>query len=258
MTTDNTPFADRTALITGAASGIGAGCAQWLDRQGVARLVLVDTDGPGLDALALSCPAERIVGSVADPDLWTRLEADWAETETRIDHAVVNAGVGGSGMIADLSYRAWRRVMDVNLDGAFLTLAAVLRSMRAHGGGSAVVVASSTGIKPVPGIGPYGVAKAGVAHMARIAAAENAKHKICVNAVAPGGVDTALWDGSEEFRAAVSEHGREAALAGLATTTPLGRFATTEEMAGEIGFLLSDAAANMTGHVLVSDGGYTL
>ncbi len=252
----NTPFSDisgKTALVTGAASGIGKGVARWLDEHGIGRLVLVDVDEGGLKALNLNCELELHVGSVADEALWAKVEAGLYG----LDYCVVNAGIGGSGEIADLSLEEWRRVTSVNLDGAFLTLGAGLRAMKKSGGGSAVVVASVTGIKPIPGIGPYGVAKAGVAHMARIAAAENAAHGIRVNAVAPGGVDTAIWESGEQFREAVAEHGREAALKGMAATTPRGKFATPDELAGEIGFLLSDMAANINGTVLVTDGGFS-
>lgn len=247
-------FEGRSALVTGAASGIGAACAKALAARGAARLVLVDVDGPGLDALDLQgCEVERIIGSVANESLWQGI----AGSLTGLDHAIVNAGIGAGGPIASVSLADWRRVMAVNLDGAFLTLAASLRAME-HGGGSVVVVSSTTGIRPVAGIGPYGVAKAGVAHMARIAALENAAKGIRVNAIAPGGVDTAIWDGGEDFQRSVAAIGREATLKAMAKTTPLGRFATSEEMADTILYLLSDAASNITGHVMVSDGGYTL
>lgn len=246
-------FTGRSVLITGAASGIGAACARWLAAQGAQRLVLIDRDRDALEALELDIAAERLAFDVSDPAKWADLETDLG----KLDHVVVNAGIGGSGAIAELTFEEWRRVMDVNLDGAFLTLAAGLRAMKRNGKGSAVVTASITGVKPVPGIGPYGVAKAGVAHMARIAAAENAVHGIRVNAIAPGGVDTAIWEGSPDFVKAVADHGREAALKGMAATTPRGAFATSEEIAGEIGFLLSDLAANVTGIVHVTDGGYS-
>ena len=152
----------------------------------------------------------------------------------------------------------WRRVMDVNLDGAFLTLRAALRAMDANKGGSAVITASTTGVKPVAGIGPYGVAKAAVAHMARIAALEGAPKGIRVNAIAPGGVDTAIWEGGEDFNKSVEEIGREATIKNMAKTTPSGRFATSEQIASDILYMLSDAGSNITGHVLVSDGGFTL
>ncbi len=247
-------FAGRSALVTGAASGIGAACARSLAARGAARLVLVDVDGAGLDALDLgTCEVHRVTGSVADEALWVGLDPLLAG----LDHAVVNAGIGSGGPISAISLAEWRRVMAVNLDGAFLTLAHSLRAMEGKSG-SVVVVASTTGLKPVPGIGPYGVSKAAVAHMARIAAAENARKGIRVNAIAPGGVDTAIWESGEDFKASVAAIGRQATIARMAKTTPLGRFATSAEMADSICYLLSDAAANITGHVMVSDGGFTL
>jgi NAD(P)-dependent dehydrogenase (short-subunit alcohol dehydrogenase family) len=247
-------FAGRVALVTGAASGIGAACAKALAARGAARLLLVDVDGPGLEALDLgACEVHRIVGSVADEALWQDLEPRLAG----LDHAIVNAGIGAGGPLASLSLADWRRVMAVNLDGAVMTLATSLRAI-AGKSGSIVITASTTGLKPVPGIGPYGVSKAAVAHMARIAAAENARAGIRVNAIAPGGVDTAIWESGEDFKASVAAIGREATMAKMAKTTPSGRFASSEEMADSILYLLSDAAANITGHVMVSDGGFTL
>jgi NAD(P)-dependent dehydrogenase (short-subunit alcohol dehydrogenase family) len=246
-------FTGRSALVTGAASGIGAACAKALAARGAAKLFLVDVDGAGLDALDLPGEVHRITGSVADEALWQELEPRMAG----LDHSVVNAGIGAGGTIAGLTLAEWRRVMAVNLDGAFLTLAASLRAM-GETGGSAVVVASVTGIKPLPGIGPYGVSKAAVAHMARIAAVESAKQGIRVNAIAPGGVDTAIWESGEDFKASVASIGREATIKAMAQTTPLGRFASSGEMADTILYLLSDAASNITGHVMVSDGGFIL
>lgn len=248
-------FAGRTALVTGAASGIGAACARALAARGAAKLVLIDVDRAGLEALDLACETELVIGSVADEALWSDLEPRLAG----LDHAVVNAGIGAGGPLADISLSEWRRVMEVNLDGAFLTLRAALRAMKAGGtGGSIVITSSTTGVKPVPGIGPYGVSKAAVSHMARIAARENAEHAIRVNAIAPGGVDTAIWESSPDFLASVEAHGREATLKAMAGTTPLGRFATPDQIASDILYMLSDAGSNLTGHVLVSDGGFTL
>lgn len=259
MTSPHAPFATldfsgRSALVTGAGSGIGAAVARWLDAHGIAELHLVDIAAEGIAALDLRCTVHSHVNDVADPAFWAAFE----QTAGRLDHAVVNAGIGSGGALAEVSFDEWRRVMAVNLDGAFLTLAAALRLMRAAGGGSAVVTSSITAIKPVPGIGPYGVAKAAVAHMARIAAAENGQHNIRVNAVAPGGVDTAIWDSGEAFRKAAAAHGREAAIAAMGAGTPRGHFATPAEIASDIGYLLSDMAANVTGTVLATDGGYSL
>ncbi len=246
-------FAGRKALVTGAASGIGAACAQSLAARGCAKLVLVDVDHAGLEALDLPCETQLIDGSVANPDLWAELAADLDQ----LDHAVVNAGISAGGMIADLEFAEWRKILEVNLDGAFLTLAAAMRAMQ-NAGGSVVITSSSTGIKPIAGTGAYGVSKAAVVQMARIAALEGMPQKIRVNAIAPGGVDTAIWDSSEVFRRTSEKLGRDATLKTFAKTTPRGEFATANEIADSILYLLSDAAANITGHVMVSDGGFTL
>ena len=248
-------FEGRIALVTGAASGIGAACARALAARGAAKLFLNDVNEDGIAALDLDCEVVPVIGSVADEALWDALEPQLAG----LDHAVVNAGIGGFGAVADLTFAEWRRIMDINLDGAFLTLRSALRAIKANGkesGGSVVITGSSTGVKPVPGIGPYGPAKAAVAHMARIAAMETAEVNIRVNAIAPGGVDAAIWETGEDFNRAVEAVGREATIKRMAKTTPLGRFATSDEIADTTLYLLGDP--NITGHVLVSDGGFTL
>ncbi|MEP3420349.1 MAG: SDR family oxidoreductase [Erythrobacter sp.] len=250
----NRTFEERIALVTGAASGIGAACARALSNRGAAKLFLVDVDEEGLSALNLECEVEAIIGSVGDEALWDALEPRL----TGLDHAIVNAGIGSGGPISDLTMSEWRRIMDVNLDGAFLTLRSAMRAMKTSEGGSAVITASTTGVKPVPGVGPYGISKAAVAHMARIAAMEGAKDNIRVNAIAPGGVDTAIWESGDDFRRAVERFGRDATIQKMAQTTPSGRFASSEEIADSMLFMLSDAGSNITGHVLVSDGGFTL
>jgi NAD(P)-dependent dehydrogenase (short-subunit alcohol dehydrogenase family) len=249
-------FTGRTALVTGAASGIGAATARWLDAHGIAELVLVDLDAAGLDNLELACQATRIPGDVADEALWTDIEARLP----RLDHALINAGIADGCPIVDQDFTAWKRMQGINLDGAFLGLRASLRVMlRAGSGKSIVLTSSAAGVRPMPSTSAYGTTKAAVAHLARIAAAEHAKEHIRVNAVAPGRVDTPIWTKTTRFREMIDTLGRDEALSQLADeSTPLGRFATAEELAGQIGFLLSDAAANITGTVLVSDGGYTL
>ena len=247
-------FEGRIALVTGAASGIGAACAKALAARGAAKLFLNDVNADGITALDLDCEVVPVIGSVADEAMWDALQPQLEG----LDHVVVNAGIGGFGAVADLEFAEWRRVMDINLDGAFLTLRAGLRAIKANGkaGGSAVITASSTGVKAVPMIGPYGPAKAAVAHMARIAAMENAADNIRVNAIAPGGVDTAIWEGGEDFNRSVEAIGRDKTIARMAKTTPLQRFASSEEIAEDILYLLG--SANITGHVLVTDGGFTL
>lgn len=241
--------------MTGAASGIGAACAQMLAERGAAHLVLTDIDAPTLDALDLPCRTSRIAGDVAD-------EAHWQAVARHLDGlhlAVLNAGVVGAGAIEQLEFAEWRRVLGVNLDGAFLSLRAAMRAV--CDGGAIVLTASISGVKAEPGTAAYGASKAGVIQLMRVAAREGAARGVRVNAIAPGGVDTPIWDQTAFFRELVAQHDgdRAAALDAMARmATPLGRYATAAEIAGQIGFLLSDAAATITGTVLASDGGYSL
>ena len=251
-------FSGRVALVTGAASGIGAATARWLAARGAASLVLVDLDAPGLEALELPCPVHLFAGDVSDEALW-----EWVEAQVpRLDHALVNAGIADGCPIVVQDFTAWRRMMAVNLDGSFLALRAALRIMAKGTGPRSVVLTSSVvGVKPVGFTSAYGSSKAAIAHLARIAAAEHAKDGIRVNAVAPGRVETAIWTKTSHFEEMVRQHGsEEAALEVLRKESrDSGEpFATAEQLADQIGFLLSDAAANITGTVLVSDGGYSL
>ena len=122
-----------------------------------------------------------------------------------------------------------------------------------------MAVASAAGIKPEPGIAAYGSSKAALIQLARIAAKEVAPRQIRVNAIAPGGVETSIWDDVPMFGERAAEIGREAAFAEMAAlATPLKRYAKPEEIAGQIAFLLSDECRTVTGSCFVSDGGYTL
>lgn len=249
-------FAGRRALITGAASGIGAACARWLAQRGIAGLVLVDLDAAGLDALDLPCPVERHAGDVADEALWDRIEA----SSGPLHHAVINAGIANGTPIVAQDFGEWRKILSVNLDGAFLALRMALRNMKQHGTGKSVVLTSSAvGVKPYAFTSAYGSSKAAVAHLARVAAAEHQADLIRVNAIAPGRVETPIWTKTDQYRLLVSELGGEAAaMAALREEAEKsGPIVTADHLAGQIGFLLSDAAANITGTVLVSDGGFT-
>ncbi|MBL8648183.1 MAG: SDR family oxidoreductase [Sphingosinicella sp.] len=248
--------AGASVLITGAASGIGRATAERLHAEGVRRFALIDINSaeptlPGADILQLT-------GNVADPSTWEEAERAITHRFGRLDLAVVNAGVSGAGPIADLAFEEWRRVLSVNLDGAFLTLRTAMRLI--PGAGAIVIVSSISGIKAEPGVAAYGASKAAAAHLAKVAAKEGASRGLRVNAILPGGVDTPIWNGMDFFEAMVRDLGsREAALKAMASAaTPLGRFATADEIAGQIAFLLSDGAATITGALLTSDGGYSL
>jgi 2-keto-3-deoxy-L-fuconate dehydrogenase len=248
-------FGEACILVTGAASGIGAATAARLAAAGANKLIVVDRDEEKLLALAAALPCERqvIAGDVADETLWASADLGG------LTHAVVNAGIGESGRIDELDLAAWRRVMAVNLDGAFLTLQAAMRAMKPRGG-AIVVTASVAGLRAQPGTAAYGASKAAVIQLARIAAKEGAADRIRVNSIAPGGVQTPIWNAVPMFRQMVASMGSElAAYAAMASmATPLGRFAKPEEIAAQIAFLLSADSAFVTGACFVSDGGYSL
>lgn len=248
------PFQNRVALVTGAASGIGLATARHLAEQGAERLVLTDVDAGALARVELDCTLDLVPGDVRDAALWDEL----APRLDGLDHAVVNAGVAGAGPIADLPLEEWRRILSVNLDGAFLTLRAAMRAMRGRGG-SIVAVSSAAGLKAEAGVAAYGASKAALIQLAKVAAKEGAADRIRVNAIAPAGVETPVWDAVPMFADRAATIGRDAAFAELAAmATPLGRYARPEEIAVQIAFLLSDVAATITGSVVVSDGGYLL
>ena len=239
-------------LVTGAASGIGLATATLL-ADTAERLILVDRDADALARVALPCTVDLLPGDVADEDFWESA----APYLGGLTHAVVNAGVAGAGAIAGLNFAEWRRILSVNLDGAFLTIRAAMRAI--DGAGAIVAVASAAGIKAEPGIAAYAASKAGLIQLVRVAAKEGAARRLRVNAIAPAGVETPVWDAVPMFATRAAEIGRDAAFAELAAmATPLGRYARPEETARQVAFLLSDDAALMTGSVLVSDGGYTL
>ena len=248
-------FKDAVALITGAASGIGAAVATRIANSGARKLILADKDEDRLRDFAFTLPCERalLIGDIADPSLWR--EADL----TGLTNAVVNAGIASAGLIEELELDEWRRIMSVNLDGAFLTLQAAMRAIRSTGGGSIVLTASAAGVKAERGIAAYASSKAGVIQLARVAAKEGASDGIRINVIAPGGVETPIWDNVPIFADRAQEIGREAAFAELAAmATPLKHYAKPEEIAAQIAFLLSDDCATVTGTVFVSDGGYTV
>lgn len=253
-------FAGKIALITGAASGIGAAFARLAVREGAEGLALLDRNEEGLQALArnLERPTVLAAGDVGDAALWNDFEARIGARFDRVDLALANAGVGHPMTpIAELDPETWSRVLNINLTGAFLTVRAALRLIKRDG--AIVLVSSSMGVKPSPNTAGYGVSKAALIHLAKVAALEAAPRNIRVNAIAPGGVETPLFGEADFFKGLIKQTGSEdGAFAALASRTPLGRYASAEETAGLIAFLLSDAAAQVTGANFIADAGMTL
>ena len=253
-------FSGKVALVTGASSGIGAAFTRLACDEGAAGLALLDRNAEALDALAakLGCPVLTGIGDVGDPATWERFEVEIDARFGRIDVALANAGVGHPMQpISELAPEDWSRVIGVNLTGAFLTLRTALRLMR--DGGAIVLVSSSMGVKPSANTAGYGASKAALIHLAKIAALEAAPRGIRVNALSPGGVETPLFRQQAFFGDLVAQAGSErGAFDALAARTPLGRYASAQETAGLIAFLMSDEAAQVTGTNLVADAGMTL
>lgn len=269
MSTSTHTLEGRIALVTGAASGIGAATARLLAEQG-AVVWCADRDGEG---------AQRIAGQIADqigdqsgePAVGCRLdvtvEEDWESVFERLtaahghlDIAVHAAGIAFAAATVNTPFAEWRRVMAVNLDGVFLGTRHALRAMP-ETGGAIVNVSSAAGFKAAAGACAYSASKAAVCMFSRTVAKEYRDRgiPIRVNTVCPGGVKTPLWSSMPFFRDLVEKTGsEEGAYKALEAQDPGSRFAEPEEIARAILYLVSDDARFVTGHDLVIDGGFIL
>ncbi|MCM3887424.1 SDR family NAD(P)-dependent oxidoreductase [Frankia sp. R82] len=241
----------KVALVTGAASGIGAACARRLAAAG-ARVVLTDLRPDEVKEVAAQIErdggeAVALEADVTDPDAIEQATQTAVGTFGRLDLSVNNAGIAaGREPIGTTLAEDWQRVLDVNLSGVFYCMRAEITAML-HGGtgGSIVNMASVFGTVGFAGSAPYVAAKHGVVGLTKTAALEYATRNIRVNAVAPGFVDTAL----------IQVDGRPQR--GAALLTPMNRLGTPEEVAEVVTFLLSDRASLVTGSVYLADGGLT-
>lgn len=242
----------RAAVVTGAASGIGAETARRLHAVG-ATVVVADLHE---DA------AREVADRIGDGAIATRVDvADSASVRAlveftlaragRLDIWVNNAGIVEQSATLDMSDDVFRHIIDVDLTGTFFGAREAGRHMVAHGGGSIVNISSIAGfraVRPERHVA-YDVAKAAVAHMAKVLAGEWAAHRVRVNAVAPGYTNTAILQGvgasdPETMRAWLSQ-------------IPEGRLIEPSEIAEVVCFLASDASSSITGQVIHADAGYT-
>jgi NAD(P)-dependent dehydrogenase (short-subunit alcohol dehydrogenase family) len=262
---------DHTALVTGAASGIGRATALRLAAEG-ARVALADRDLPGAEAAAAeirardgaASPAWPLALDVTSEAGWkaamVALEARWGD----LDIAVLAAGISHAAPLTETTLEDWRRVMSVNADGCFLGVRAAARAMRTRKTGRAgriVLVSSVSGRKATPGAAAYAASKAAVSMLARSAALELISDDIRVNAVLPGAVRTPMWRAMPAFRDLVEAHTTmEDVWRAMESQSPgpgQKRFAAPEEIADGILYLVSDASRFATGMELVLDGGYS-
>ena len=240
----------RVAVVTGAASGIGRSTAELLARSGHA-VVVVDIDHAAAERVADAIgdsggAAAPVRADVTDPASVTAMATATVATFGSVDIIVNSAGTLRSTAAADIEPDEWHLMIDTCLTGTFLCSQALLPAMIAAGGGSICNVASMAGrATSTLGGAHYTAAKAGVLGLTRHLAREWAPHKITVNAVSPGIVDTPMARGARD----------EAGLAAVLATIPLGRFAEPAEVAALIAFLVSGEAAYVTGANVDIHGG---
>ncbi len=227
------------AVVTGAASGIGAACAERLRADG-ATVVTIDITGD--------------VDHRLDVRDEPAVEAAFASTvgdHGRLDVTVHAAGVAGGGPVHLLEADEWDRVVDINLKGTFLVDKYSAIHMLAQGSGSIINIASIEGLEGTEGGTAYNASKGGVVTLTKSMAIDYGRRGIRVNCICPGGIDTPLLgdiidaEGMELYRDTMRER------------HVLGRFGTPAEIAAAASFLASQDASFVTGHALVVDGGFT-
>ena len=240
----------KTALVTGAASGIGHALAMRLAAAG-AHVVLTDLDAAGAATAAAELVRNGLAATAHGLDVADEAATDAliAEVASRrgLDVLVNNAGIAFQKPVVETSTAEFRRVLDVNVLGLFVAMRAAARAMIAAARpGRIVNVASVSGLRGSSGRIAYGASKAAVVNMTQVAAVELAPYRITVNAIAPGPVETPL----------IRRMHTEATRAGWRRHVPLGRYAEPAEIAGAAVYFASDEAAYTTGQVLAVDGGF--
>lgn len=264
---------DRTALVTGAARGIGAGIARCLAEEG-ARVAVVDIDGAEAEktAASLGAGAVGVVADVSQEAEVTRAVERVAGELGGLDVLVNNAGAGtgqeslsqiGGPSVEQQTQASWDAQLANNLRTTFLASKASIPHLKERGGGSIVNIASIAALMPSPALPAYGAAKAGVVHLTRTLALELGPHDIRVNAICPGFLWTRAWEVlatlMKATNPALAERSpREIFLEMVKRQVPLGREQTPEDIGKLVVFLASDDARNITGQEIKVDGGITL
>ena len=251
----NVSFEGKVALVTGASSGMGLATAQSFAQAGAA-VVLADIQEEAVNAAAqkLAAGGHKAIAVRCDvsDDAQVAAMVDRTVAEFgRLDAAFNNAGIMARiAPTADSTREEWDRVIGVNLRGVWSCMKHELRQMERQGSGAIVNNASVGALTGNPGIGSYIASKHGVVGLTRTAALEYVKHRIRVNAVNPGLIDTQV------AREVVA--GDEQAYAEMAKSVPIGRAGRPEEIASAVLWLCSPAATYVVGHALTVDGGMTV
>ncbi|MFM8680299.1 MAG: SDR family NAD(P)-dependent oxidoreductase [Alphaproteobacteria bacterium] len=246
-------LAGRAALVTGASSGLGAHFARLLAGEGAA-VALAARRVDRIDALAgelrgAGARAIAVAMDVTDAASVQRAVEQAEQELGRLDVLVNNAGITASSRFLETQEEEWRTVLDTDLSGLMRVGQQVARRMAARGEGGAILnVASILGLRPAPQVAAYAAAKAAAISLTQSMALELARHRIRVNALAPGYIETDL--NSAFLRSPAGE--------ALARRVPMRRFGTAEDLDGAVLLLVSDAGRFITGATLPVDGGHLL
>ena len=230
----------KTALVTGASRGIGRAVAAELARAGAAVVLGYRSGKDEAESLAGELGGRAIQADVSSAEDAARLVAEAGD----VDVLVNNAGLTRDGLLARMSDDDWRTVIDTNLSSVFYTCRAVTRPMMKKRAGAIVNISSVVGVHGNWGQTNYAASKAGIIGFTKSLARELGSRGVRANVVAPGYVKTRLTDVLPDE-----------ATAAMLQATPLGRLGEPEDVAGAVRFLCSDAAAFITGEVLLVDGG---
>ena len=260
----------KSAIVTGAASGIGRATAIALAHAGAAVMLTdIDDDGGHATLAAIAKAGGRAAyrhQDVVDEGQWSEVVAETVRLHGHLDTLVNNAGIGSGQLVVEMSLEAWNRQVGINLTGPFLGVKHCVPAMRAGGkGGSIINISSVAGLEGAPGLAGYCATKGGIRLFSKAVAKEYAADRIRCNSVHPGIIDTPIWT-------KIDEGGLSATRDALGTPpgansipvdaiamvgTPLGRPGQPEEIAAGIVFLASDESSFITGSELVIDGGWT-
>jgi NAD(P)-dependent dehydrogenase (short-subunit alcohol dehydrogenase family) len=244
-------LAGRRILITGAAAGIGLAIARLFAEEG-ARVALVDRDAGGLDAAcrALGDAAVAATADVSDGEAVRGAVAAAADGLGGLDGIVNSAGIAPARPLAELGEDEFARILQVNLHGPFRVAQAALPHLRAAGGGTIVSIASTLGLRPVPGRGAYSISKAGLIMLGKALALELAADGVRVNTICPGRIELPAMEAE-----ATTSEAREARMRAMGQNVAMKRLGFAAEVARTALFLTSDESSLATGSTLVIDGG---
>jgi NAD(P)-dependent dehydrogenase (short-subunit alcohol dehydrogenase family) len=244
--------ADKVAVVTGGASGIGLGIVERFLRDG-ARVVSLDLQETKVDAGAdrfLAVQGNVTVEADVQRAIDTAVDAFGG-----LDVMVCNAGIIHIGPVLDMDFATWKRVMDTNIDSIFIGAKAAARQMIRQGrGGSIINAASGAGRRGIPNLSSYCASKAAVISLTQALSVELAPHRIRVNSYAPGHTETPFWEGISKGFARVTGKTPEQVLEGFRNDIPWGRFGTPEDVAATVSWLASSEADFISGQAIAMNG----